>query len=262
MNNIPTIKTPPRPGMNQYQTILNLSGGIDSVFALWLYARHQWPLLVHHCHLINFTKRAPHELEAVKRVLKWMEENEPFDYHLIQTQFDYGNMGIVQDKEIIGFLNGVLLRDRRFFVHNILITSNRDDISRFGYYLATETDRMRLIEGVGQRKVKYLYPIANFTKEDLMRRMPPELLELCWFCRTPNDGAPCGTCDTCKKVLPILERLREEPEYAIKDFDIPGAVPVNAAESDQENIERLGGENKKANKRRRPKRTNEPLTTP
>lgn len=220
MNAVATTKQQTPKTNNHFQTLLNLSGGIDSVFTLWLYAQHQWPLIVHHCHLINWTERAPHELEAVKSVLAWIGENEPFEFHLIQTQFDYGNMGIVQDKEVIGFLNGVLLRDRRFFLHNIIVCSSRDDISRFGYYLNSESDRMRLIEGVGRRKIKYLYPIANFTKSDMMRRMPRELLDLCWFCRTPKDGQACGKCETCKKVLPVFDKLDNEPGYAI-DFNVP-----------------------------------------
>ena len=156
MNATPEPVTPPKQNMNHFQTLLNLSGGIDSVFCLWLYAQHQWPLIVHHCHLINWTNRAAHELEAVKNVLEWIGEHMPLQMHLIQTQFDYGNMGIVQDKEVIGFLNGCLLRDRRYLIQNIIVCSSRDDINRFGYYITSEADRLRLIYGVGQRRVKFL----------------------------------------------------------------------------------------------------------
>jgi len=97
-----------------YQTLLNLSGGIDSLWCLWDYARRREPLLIHFCHLINFTGRGDYELEAVDKILAWIDENEPFDYKLIKTRFDYGNARIVQDKEVIGFLSGVILRDTRY----------------------------------------------------------------------------------------------------------------------------------------------------
>lgn len=189
-----------------YQTLLNFSGGIDSLWCLWDYARRREPLLVHHCHLKNWTKRTELEAQAVKSALNWIDKHEPFSYRLVRTGFDYGNTMIVQDKEVIGFMTGIVIRDaRNKGLRNIIISSNRQDIERTEYYVSSESDRLRLIEGVGRRRLNYLYPIADKSKEDLIRELPPDLLELAWYCRTPAPGdKPCTRCKTCQTVLPLL----------------------------------------------------------
>lgn len=192
----------------RYNTLLNFSGGIDSLYCLWEYAKRKEPLLIHFCHLVNWTGRGDHEFKAVEKALEWIDKNEPFDYQLKTTRFDYGNVCIVQDKEVIGFLTGVLLRDPNYHITNLVISSNKEDMARTGYYLRSEADRLRLIEAVGRRRVKYLYPIKDKRKEQLIRELPAELLELAWYCRTPGTGTePCGKCQTCKKVNPVLAEL-------------------------------------------------------
>lgn len=199
--------------MQPLRTLLNLSGGIDSLYCLWDYARRREPLLIHFCELINWTGRHKHEVQAVQKIIEWIDRHEPFRYKLLQTRYDYGNTRIVQDKEVIGFITGTIIRDPRIAAHlqNIIISSNRQDISRTPYYVRTEADRLRLIEGVGRKRLKYIYPIGSKTKAKLIRELPPDLLRLAWFCRTPNQGRPCKKCQTCTKVLPVFQELNIEP---------------------------------------------------
>jgi len=209
-----------------YKTLINFSGGIDSLWCLWDYARRREPLLVHYCHLVNWTGRGDHELKAVQNALAWIDEYEPFDYKLIMTRFDYGNMRIVQDKEVIGFLSGIILRDNRYPLQNLIISSNAQDVERMPYYIRSEADRLRLLEGVGRRRLRYLYPIMGKTKEQLMRELPRDLLDLAWFCRTPSkQGYPCGRCQTCTKVLPILDNLETRRQTAVAQ---PAIATINA----------------------------------
>ena len=194
--------------MTRYTTLLNFSGGIDSLWCLWNYARRQEPLLVHYCHLVNWTGRGAQEKKAVDCIMTWLDEHLPFDYRLIQTRFDYGDVAIVQDKEVLGFLTGVILRDHRNqTVNRLIVCSNNEDVSRFPYYVSTEADRFRLIEAVARKRVEYVYPIAGKTKADLIRELPADLLALAWWCRTPKGEEPCRTCRTCKKVFPVLEEI-------------------------------------------------------
>lgn len=191
-----------------YKTLLNLSSGIDSLWCLWDYARRREPLLIHYCHLKNWTGRGDVENRAIDKIMAWIDEHEPFQYKLIRTCFDYGDARIVQDKEVIGFMDGVILRDSKYPLENLIISSNKQDISRTEYYVRTEADRLRLIEAVGRRRLNYIYPIKEKTKAQLIRELPPDLLKLAWFCRVPSShGKPCGRCQTCTKVLPVLAEL-------------------------------------------------------
>lgn len=192
------------------KTLLNFSGGIDSLWCLWDYARRREPLLIHYCHLVNWTGRGDYEATAVKNSLAWIDAHEPFEYKLIETRFDYGNARIVQDKEVIGFLSGIILRDNRHQIQRLIISSNKEDIARTPYYIRTEADRLRLVEGVGRKRVKYIYPIAGKSKAQLIKDLPPDLVRLAWFCRTPTkNGNPCNKCQTCKKVLPVLSEAMQ-----------------------------------------------------
>ena len=50
---------------------------------------------------------------------------------------------------------------------------------------------------------KVAYPLKNMTKAEIIKTLPPDLLDLCWSCRDPvrNDDAilPCGICHACKQ---------------------------------------------------------------
>ena len=183
-------------------TLLNFSGGIDSLYCLWQYALSKTPLLIHYCELQNWTKRHEQERVAVAKILGWIDKHLPFEYTYLKSSFDYGNLSIVKDKEVIGFMTGVILRDKRHEVDSVIISSNKEDVSRLEYYTESEADRIRLMEGVGHKKVKYLYPIKDKTKAELISELPKDLLSLSWFCRIPKSGKPCGKCKTCKTVLP------------------------------------------------------------
>lgn len=189
-------------------TLLNLSGGIDSAYCLYQYALSKTPLLIHFCELINHEGRASYEKKAVKNLLKWVNYNLPFEYKYIETSFDYRNAGkpIVKDKYIIGFTTALVLNNRLAeSVDKVIISSNKEDVSRLEYMEKTEAIRKLLITSLG-KSVEYIYPIREKTKAELIQELPADYLKYTWFCRTPKEGKPCGQCHTCRQVLPHLNR--------------------------------------------------------
>lgn len=201
----------------EFHTLLNFSGGFDSLYCLWDYARRGEPLFVHFCRLRNFTGRVDFEARAVRNCVRWIKGQYPdYTFALWTSAYDYGNMSIIQDKEVIGFQTGVALRNRQLPIQNVIISSNKEDISRTEYYMRSEANRYRLIFGVGGREVRILYPIKDLTKEDIIRALPAGLRKLAWWCRTPvrgavpGEGTPCGSCQTCQKVLPVLAAIEKE----------------------------------------------------
>src|SRR5690606_23675578 len=54
------------------RVLVNLSGGIDSSYCLYLAMQAGCDVLVHHIRLVNREGRAPYEKEAVQRVMEWI----------------------------------------------------------------------------------------------------------------------------------------------------------------------------------------------
>ncbi len=181
-------------------TLLNYSGGIDSLYCL-LNSEYD---IVHHCSIINHEGRHKAELKAVEASLRLIRaKGKRFEF--IHTTYNYGNTRrIVLDKDVIGFQTGMLMR--AYPIDKVIISSNLNDCSKAEYYSRTEKRRHEIIESVSGIAPKYLHPIAHLTKKQLIEAIPLEFLNVSWFCRKPQNGKPCARCATCKSVLPHLKQ--------------------------------------------------------
>lgn len=196
------------------EVIVNLSGGIDSTYLLWKYLKEGRNVLVHHCSIKNFEGRIVPESIAVNKILKWLIRNNLNNFKFLNSYFDYGNLNfIVRDIEVIGFLTGVILRNPLHKnIKEIAISANANDESNNPNEQSV-VRRKELLSSIMPRKefegyeldCQISFPIINMTKKEIMKDMPKDLLELCWFCRKPiADGdtfLPCKKCKTCKEVL-------------------------------------------------------------
>jgi len=194
------------------KTLLNFSGGVDSLAVLYEYAVRREPLLIHFCELINWTKRYRKEVQAVDRIMEWIEANQPFPYEMVRTRFDHGNVRNSQDKYLLGFCTGLVLQDPRWRIKKVIISSNAQDVSRTEYYTTSEAIRLSVIGTVAGYAPEYIYPIKDRNKEQLMRELPRELLDLSWSCRKPIHGKECGNCQACTKIIPVRKKLDQEAE--------------------------------------------------
>jgi hypothetical protein len=132
--------------------------------------------------------------------LKYLDNIGLGNYIYLENTFDYGNLGfIIKDVELCGFHLGVILRNSRWnSIRDILLPIYDNETKR-------ESVRRKLIQLVGYGKnVNVLYPLKEKTKSDVMDAMPKHLLDLCWYCRTPKQYEPCGTCKTCKQVNDVF----------------------------------------------------------
>ena len=178
-------------------TLIQLSGGIDSAYVLWHWLKNNPNdiCLVHHINLINHEGRNSVESKAVKDILNYLEQSGMGNYIYLENTFDYGNLSfIIKDVEVCGFHLGLIIRNPRWHIKEILLPI-------YGHETKREAVRRKLVDLVSyQKKVLLTYPLMGRNKGDVMAEMPKELLNLCWYCRTPKNSQPCGTCKTCKEV--------------------------------------------------------------
>ena len=206
-NKVDKITLPTSVGAVQASTLIQFSGGIDSTFVLWwwLVNHPDEYCVVHHIDMIHFEKRNKEELEAVDKVLRWLDSQGLTNYFYIQNTFDYGNIpGLIYDVEVCGFIAGIILSTIRW-----------DSITKvffpiYGHETTREQTRRKVMNLTSDKEVECIYPLVGLTKTDVMKMMPYELLKLCWFCRVPIDGKPCENCHTCKQVKEGQPEVIEE----------------------------------------------------
>src|SRR5690606_19571219 len=91
-------------------TLLLLSGGIDSAYCMWRLLSEGRSLLVHHVHLTNHEGRVQYEAQAVKRILAWMRGRGLNRFTYTESSFDYGSLRfIVKDSYLWAFHIGIIM---------------------------------------------------------------------------------------------------------------------------------------------------------
>jgi len=187
-------------------TLIQLSGGIDSTYVLWKWLKENPNeyCVVHHINIINYEKRNQKELEAVDKILKWLDSQGLKNYFYLENTFDYGNFtSVVFDVEVCGFNAGIILRANRWnSIKNVILPVYSAEVDR-------EHRRREVMSIMALRDLDVFYPICNMEKWQLIDEIPKELLELTWWCRVPYNDKPCKRCFTCEEVKKSLEKIEE-----------------------------------------------------
>lgn len=193
-----TRLTPPTSG----PLLVNLSGGIDSVYATWrlLSAGHR--LLIHHCVMRNPEGRADVEADAVDVVLSWLRRSGLRGFRHVRSGYDHGTLGrMVYDIEVIGFFTGVVLRDpANRQVRTVVVSANSGDATVRDPSTPRVVRRRQIAEATAGRRLSWWVPFAHVSKSEMIDALPGPLLSAAWFCRRPQGVRPCGRCRTCREV--------------------------------------------------------------
>lgn len=198
-----------KPGQKIY---LGLSGGLDSAYLAYRLLSMGHPLLIHHCTYRTSQNRWPYEEVAYRAILDWLTDHGLTDWTLIRTEFD--QCGSVPywflDYEYLFWIAGVHLRthrgkrrEDRSDIRHVIVGSHQESRRTFG---DRTFDRIwQTLERTAGRKIVGLEPMKRYNRTQILADMPPDLIRLCWWCRTPKDGQPCHACSTCRAVDPALE---------------------------------------------------------
>lgn len=179
------------------ETLIQLSGGIDSTYVLWKWLQENPDKLaiVHHIELKSYEERWNMELIAIDRILKWLDNQGLKNYMYLQNTFDYGNIpGSMYDVEICGFIAGFILRSVRFN------KTTKTHLPIYGVYTEREERRRQILNFTAKREIECVYPLYDKKKWEVIEELPEELFNLTWYCRTPIGDKKCGECHACKQV--------------------------------------------------------------
>jgi 7-cyano-7-deazaguanine synthase in queuosine biosynthesis len=191
-------------------TLVMFSGGLDSTAMLVkLLAEERDELHVHHSRMINREGRDRAEQRAVEAIVAWCRSRyRPFRYSESALNFsaleaipiDYIAIAYVACQVAIDtpgcnrIAVGALSTDTD--IVNRTARQKRVFEEMYAGYRARK---------LGEPRVEWILPVYDTPKAELARRLPPQLLDLTWSCRTPVQGfRPCGACKACK----VREGLR------------------------------------------------------
>lgn len=195
-------------------TLINFSGGIDSTYCLYKYMKDiKQPserVIVHHNILINSTNRWNKESEACKNILEWLKQNNLDNFTYVETTFKQPDNFLIPLDSILhmGYISGII--GKTYSITHQVYSTPKDEYERLGYEeMHRRNTNVELIRKmIYDKDVQIISFIDKTYKQDIMQQMPSELLDLCWYCRTPSkEGKPCGKCHTCKQVIKAKENI-------------------------------------------------------
>lgn len=206
-------------------TLLMLSGGIDSAYVLYHFLKDtDQDIHVHHVNLLNKEGRAKYEKEATVKVMNYMADNGWLPrITYTESTYSYGTVPkIVRDHNVWAFQTGLLFATYPS-LQNLVLPQHSDSYTAGdtkAQFRVTRGKYETMVKTIAHRTINIYYPIGNITKAEVILRTPQELLELAWYCRKPtSDGTPCKKCLTCKQVaqgMKLREHLLEENDAAIR----------------------------------------------
>lgn len=178
------------------------SGGIDSTYVLAKLlkdTKHQ--VHAHHICLVNPEHRDRAETEAIKKLMPRLQAIREFTYS--ETLIDHTRCpGFAYDMAIVCFEAGIVAKG---FAQKDL---KKIDLWTIGTHEAEGHWQERFdVISQATRAATWPYDAPKFYLDVLVSKVEEMqyldvrgILGDCWYCRTPNQGKPCGTCKTCKEV--------------------------------------------------------------
>jgi 7-cyano-7-deazaguanine synthase in queuosine biosynthesis len=187
-------------------TLVMFSGGLDSTAMLVkLLAETKDELRVHHIRMANAEGREGAEGEACRRIVAWCRGRYR-EFRYSESGLDFrGLEAIPIDYLSIAFVACAVAIDTPRCGRIAVASLSRDTD------IANRSERQRRVfdelyacyraRRLGEPRVEWIYPVYDWTKEQVARSLPRELRELTWSCRRPvPEGAgwrPCGACKAC-----------------------------------------------------------------
>ena len=208
---------------------LGISGGLDSAYLAYRLLSDGYRLLLHHTTYRTRQMRYPHEERAYLNVLGWLLDHGLDGFTVTKSEYEVNAGFTPEEMEIIGAqveshtIYGWNLdyrylipeagkhlqtwrrknREKRGDIRHVIVASHEESRVTFG---DPEFDSFwQAAEALAGRELVPLEPMKAYNRTQILADMPPDLIRLCWWCRTPKNGQPCRACGTCRAVDPALK---------------------------------------------------------
>jgi 7-cyano-7-deazaguanine synthase in queuosine biosynthesis len=201
-------------------TLLMLSGGLDSTGALWqLLQDEEHKVHIHHLYLLNKQNRAEAEQRSVKNILSYLSKFYKFKYSESYHEYPFYSyidtinteteevkvtQNFIPDSDIYNFIAGTICLNLPT-IKKVAVGRTKSDS---GSDTEERTIRANKLLQLFAPNVQKIYPVGNLTKSEIYNMLPEELRSMTWSCRNPinldeNTSKECGKCKTCLELSEI-----------------------------------------------------------
>ncbi len=194
-------------------TLVMLSGGIDSVYALWrILTETDDEVLAHHINFVNSERRHVVEAQRCRKIVDYLRRRVR-DFEYTESTLDHRSYAFFgYDMIAVGFEAGLAAQSYLFrksrpvdrWTVGVCVEEGISMQGRWPHVVACCAANSYPHEAPA-----YL-ELPEVTKREEIDGLPKDLLELTWGCRRPvaseSGYQACGVCKTCRLLESIAER--------------------------------------------------------
>lgn len=201
------------------------SGGVDSSGVLHELLTNKkygsFDLIIHHINLWNRENRALVELEAVKNILNHYKKTNNSKFLFTQSIFDTRGFAPLKanrfpmDMDVCAFTASQICAAKPT-IQYVAMGRTKTDVTGGGKAFEARMKRAQSIFKSAlsldtKKSAEYIFPVVNFTKEEIWNFLPEPVRISTWWCRRPQYNEikvaqPCGVCSTCKQMEQITSK--------------------------------------------------------
>jgi len=184
-----------------------LSGGLDSLCMthLMLKDARDNDIHIHHINIKNVESRADAEATAVQQAIEYFKQNgyPKFAYTESTIAAPSFDRSFMYDSDAVNFMAGYVC-SMNPDITEVAIGLNKSDTNGPN---TTRIQKANQLLGLFTTATK-IYPVKDYTKQEMYDLLPAELRTKFWSCRTPkyidNKAHTCGHCYTCQQIQKLL----------------------------------------------------------
>ena len=180
-----------------------LSGGLDSLCMthLMLKDARDNDIHIHHINITNVEGRANAEATAVKSAIEYFQANNYPKFVYTESTIAAPNFGrsFMYDSDAVNFMAGYIC-SMNPDITEVAIGLNKSDTNGPNTTRIQKANQLLALFTTATK----IYPVKDYTKQEMYDLLPGELRTMFWSCRTPkyaeNVAIACGHCLTCTQI--------------------------------------------------------------
>jgi 7-cyano-7-deazaguanine synthase in queuosine biosynthesis len=183
--------------------LILFSGGLDSLCMTYLMLKDAVDndIHIHHINITNVEGRDKAEATAVKDAIEYFQANDYPKFIYTESTVAAPNFGrsFMYDSDAVNFMAGYVC-SMNPDIKEVAIGLNKSDTNGPNTTRIQKANQLLALFTTATK----IYPVKDYTKQEMYDLLPEGLRTVFWSCRTPKyvDGVAnvCGHCHTCQQI--------------------------------------------------------------
>jgi len=182
-------------------------GGLDSLCMTYLMLKDAVDndIHIHHINITNVEGRAPAEASAVQQAIEYFKQNGYPKFTYTESTVAAPNFGrsFMYDSDAVNFMAGYVC-SMNPDIKEVAIGLNKSDTNGPNTTRIQKANQLLALFTTATK----IYPVKEYTKQEMYDLLPTELRDMFWSCRNPRytegGATACRHCYTCMQIQKLL----------------------------------------------------------